>query len=45
MELAFSPVFLPGPRPDPILGWRGALIPFGSDPLGYVLRDRPTSVP
>ncbi len=38
MELSFAPVFLPGPRPDPILGWRGALIPFGSDPLGYVVR-------
>jgi cytochrome P450 len=38
MDTAFAPVFLPGPRPDPILGWRGALIPFGSDPLGYVLR-------
>lgn len=37
MELAIPPVFMPGPRPDPILGWRGALIPFGADPLGYTL--------
>lgn len=37
MDLAFSPMFMPGPRPDPILGWRGALIPFGADPLGFVV--------
>jgi cytochrome P450 len=35
MELSVPAVFLPGPRPEPILGWRGALIPFGADPLGY----------
>jgi cytochrome P450 len=38
MELSVPPVFLPGPRPDPILGWRGALIPFGADPLGFTVR-------
>lgn len=37
MELSIRPVFLPGPRPDPILGWRGALIPFGADPLGFTV--------
>jgi cytochrome P450 len=37
MELSVPPVFLPGPRPDPILGWRGAMIPFGADPLGFVI--------
>jgi cytochrome P450 len=37
MELLVPPVFMPGPRPDPILGWRGALIPFGADPLGFTL--------
>lgn len=38
MELTVSPVFMPGPRPNPLLGWRGALIPFGADPFGYVNR-------
>jgi cytochrome P450 len=37
MELTVPAVFLPGPRPEPILGWRGAMIPFGADPLGYVI--------
>lgn len=37
MELTVPAVFLPGPRPDPILGWRGAMIPFGADPLGFTL--------
>lgn len=40
MEFSVAPIFMPGPRPDPILGWRGALIPFGSDPIGYITRAR-----
>lgn len=38
MRFSVAPVFIPGPRPDPILGWRGALIPFGSDPIGFLMR-------
>lgn len=37
MEFSVPPVFMPGPRPDPLLGWRGALIPFGADPLGFTV--------
>jgi cytochrome P450 len=38
MQFSVAPVFIPGPRPDPVLGWRGALIPFGSDPIGFLIR-------
>ncbi len=38
MRFSVAPVFIPGPRPDPVLGWRGALIPFGSDPIGFLVR-------
>lgn len=38
MQFSVAPVFIPGPRPDPVLGWRGALIPFGSDPIGFLMR-------
>jgi cytochrome P450 len=37
MELTIAPVFLPGPRPDPLLGWRGALLPLSTDPLAALL--------
>ncbi|NJN16287.1 MAG: cytochrome P450 [Oscillochloris sp.] len=36
MDFSVAPVFMPGPRPDPILGWRGALLPFAADPLGFL---------
>lgn len=38
MRFSVAPVFIPGPRPDPVLGWRGALIAFGSDPIGFLMR-------
>jgi len=38
MQLSVAPIFMPGPRPDPIFGWRGALVPFGADPIGYIRR-------
>ncbi len=37
VELTIAPVFLPGPRPDPLLGWRGALLPLSQDPLHVML--------
>jgi cytochrome P450 len=37
VELTIAPVFLPGPRPDPLLGWRGALLPLSQDPLNVML--------
>jgi cytochrome P450 len=37
VELTIAPVFLPGPRPDPLLGWRGALLPLSRDPLNVML--------
>lgn len=38
MQFSVAPVFIPGPRPDPVLGWRGTLIPFGNDPIGFLVR-------
>jgi cytochrome P450 len=38
VEFTVAPVFMPGPRPDPILGWRGALMPFAADPVGYLTK-------
>jgi cytochrome P450 len=32
--LIFTPI--PGPRAMPLVGWRGNLLRFGADPLGYV---------
>jgi cytochrome P450 len=40
MEFSVAPIFMPGPRPDPIFGWRGALVAFGADPIGYMARVR-----
>ena len=34
--LAITPI--PGPRAMPLVGWRGNLLRFGADPLGYVRR-------
>src|SRR5262245_65636185 len=33
-SLAVAPI--PGPRAMPLVGWRGNLLRFGADPLGYV---------
>jgi cytochrome P450 len=34
--LAITPI--PGPRAMPLVGWRGNLLRFGADPLGYIRR-------
>ena len=33
-----SQYMLPGPRPVPLLGWRGNLLPFVRDPIAYATR-------
>jgi cytochrome P450 len=35
---SISSLSMPGPRAMPFVGWRGNLVRFGADPLGYVQR-------